>query len=252
MPLPCMVAATHLKCKSIGGFTLKTLAFLTVLTAATAGQPAHAEEHRISVNGTGITLAAPDMATITLGVTNHDEQVSVAMQATSDAVAQILKRLDDLGLESRDVQTRDLSLTPVWSGRSSASNAQPRITGFTVSNRIMVRVRDLDNLGQIMDAVIKDGVNNFGGLSFGVQESKPLEAEARAKAVADATAKAEQLAQAAGITLGPVISIKDPGGGVRPMALMSETVMADAGGVPLAGGEISVSVNIAMEFEISE
>ena len=238
--------------KSKGGIILKALAFLTAMTAAVATLPAHAEERRISVSGTGITLAAPDMATITLGVTNHDEQASIAMQATSDAVAQIFKRLNEMGLESRDVQTRDLSLTPVWSGRGSASNVPPEITGFTVTNRVIVRVRDLENLGQIMDAVIKDGVNNFGGLSFGVQESKPLEAEARAKAVADATAKAKQLAQAAEITLGPVVSINDHGGGVRPMALMSELAMADAGGVPVAGGEISVSVNIAMEFEISE
>ncbi|WP_052265210.1 SIMPL domain-containing protein [Ruegeria sp. ANG-R] len=231
---------------------MKTLAFLAAMTAAVAALPAHAEERRITVSGTGTALAAPDMATITLGVTNQDVQASVAMQATSDAVTQILARLDEMGLESRDVQTRDLSLSPVWSGRSNSSNEAPKITGFTASNRVSVRVRDLDKLGQIMDAVIRDGANDFGGLSFGVQEPKPLEAEARAKAVADATEKAQQLAQAAGITLGPVISINDHGGGVRPMAQMREMAMSDAGGVPVAGGEISVSVNIAMEFEISD
>ena len=231
---------------------MKTLAFLAAMAAATATLPAHAEERRISVSGTGTALVAPDMATITLGVTNQDAQASVAMQATSDAVTQILKRLDEMGLEARDVQTRDLSLSPVWSGRSNSSNEPPKITGFTASNRVSVRVRDLDNLGQIMDAVIKEGANDFGSLSFGVQEPKPLEAEARAKAVADATEKAQQLAQASGVTLGPVLSINDHGGGVRPMAQMREMAMSDAGGVPVAGGEISVSVNIAMEFEIAE
>lgn len=231
---------------------MKTLAFLAAMTAAVAAMPAHAEERRISVSGTGTTLVAPDMATITLGVTNQDKQASVAMQATSDAVAQILKRLDEMGLETRDVQTRDLSLSPVWSGRNSSDNQPPEITGFAASNRVSVRVRDLDKLGQIMDAVIKDGANDFGGLSFGVQEPKPLEAEARAKAVADATAKAQQLAQAAGITLGPVISINDHGGGAAPIARMREAAFSDAGGVPVAGGEVSVSVNISMEFEISE
>ena len=241
-----------MKACAVKTLAVKTRAVLTAMIAATVALPAYAEDRRILVSGTGTTLAAPDMATITLGVTNHDEQASVAMQATSDAVAQIFRRLDKMGLDSRDVQTRDLSLSPVWSRHGGTSNAPPGITGFTVSNRVMVRVRDLDNLGQIMDAVIKDGVNNFSGLSFGVQEPKPLEAEARAKAVADATAKAGQLARAAGITLGPVVSISDPGGGVRPMALMGELAMADAGGVPLASGEISVSVNIAMEFEISD
>ncbi len=231
---------------------MKTLAFLAAMTAAVAAMPAHAEERRITVSGTGTALAAPDMATITLGVTNQDAQASVAMRATSDAVTQILARLDEMGLEARDVQTRDLSLSPVWSGRNSSGTEPPRITGFTASNRVSVRVRDLDKLGQIMDAVIQDGANDFGGLSFGVQEPKPLQADARAKAVADATEKAQQLAQAAGITLGPVVSINDQGGGVRPMAQMREMAMADGGGVPVAGGEISVSVNISMEFEISD
>ncbi len=228
---------------------MKTLAFLTAMTAALAALPAAAEERRISVSGTGTALAEPDMATITLGVTNQHAQASAAMEATSSAVSLILKRLDEMGLDARDIQTRDLSLNPVWSGRGQ-SNEAPQIAGFTASNRVFVRVRDLDNLGTIMDAVIRDGANDFGGLSFGVQDPKPLTEKARADAVAEAKSKAEQLAQAAGVTLGPVVSINDQGGGVRPVAQMREMAMSDAGGVPVAGGEISVSVNISMEFEI--
>lgn len=230
---------------------MKTLAFLTAMTAAVAAFPAHAEERRILVSGTGTILAEPDMATITLGVTNQDEQASAAMAATSEAVTQILKRLEDMGLESRDVQTRDLSLSPVWTGRGNSGEA-PEITGFTASNRVLVRVRDLDNLGQIMDAVIQDGANDFGGLTFSVQDPKPLEAEARAGAVADAAAKAQQLAQAAGVTLGPVISISDGASGNRPDPLIREFSRMDSASVPIASGEVSVSVNISMEFEIAE
>ena len=72
-----------------------------------------------------------------------------------------------------------------------------------------------------MDAVIQDGANDFGGLSFGLQDTKPIEVQARAKAVGEATSKAEQLAQAANVTLGPVQSISErTGGGPRPMAEM--------------------------------
>ena len=232
---------------------MKTLAFLAAMTAAVATLPAHAEERRIAVSGTGTALSAPDMATITLGVTNQDKQASNAMQATSNAVAQILARLDELGLEPRDVQTRDLSLSPVWSNGRTPGNEQREITGFVASNRVFVRVRDLDSLGQIMDAVIQDGANDFGGLSFSIQDPKPLQAEARADAVADARAKAEQLAKAAGLTLGEVVSIDEHGGGVRPVAQMREmAMMSDAGSVPVAGGEVSVAVNISMVFEIAE
>ncbi|WP_299884804.1 SIMPL domain-containing protein [uncultured Ruegeria sp.] len=232
--------------------TLKTFVFLAALLAVAAAGIAHAEERRITVDATGTVQVAPDMATITLGVTNENAEASAAMQATSDAVSQVLARLDEMGIEDRDVQTRDLSLSPVWSGRLGENADKPEITGFVASNRVFVRVRDLNNLGQIMDAVIQDGANDFGGLSFGVQDPKPVEAQARAKAVGEAMAKAEQLAQAASVTLGAVQSISEQSGGVRPMMAMREMAMADTGGVPVAGGEISVSVTVSMEFEISE
>ncbi len=231
---------------------MKTFAFLAAMMAAMAAGVASAEERRISVSGTGTVQVAPDMATITLGVTNENAEASAAMQATSEAVAQVLARLNEMGIEDRDVQTRDLSLSPVWSGRNAQNGDQPKITGFVASNRVFVRVRDLSQLGQIMDAVIQDGANDFGGLSFGVQDPKPVQAQARAQAVADAMTKAEQLAQAAGIALGPVESIAEQGGGVHPMAEMRAMSMADAGGIPVAGGEIDVSVNVSMVFAISE
>ncbi|SLN28933.1 SIMPL domain-containing protein [Ruegeria meonggei] len=230
---------------------MKKLAFLTAVLAITAAGMAHAEERRITVDAAGTVQAAPDMATITLGVTNEDPQASAAMQATSEAVTQILTRLDDMGVEARDVQTRDLSLSPVWTGRNSSGD-RPEISGFVASNSVLVRVRDLTQLGTIMDAVIQDGANDFGGLNFGVQDPAPLQAEARAKAVGEATAKAEQLAQAANVTLGPVQQISEQVGGSFPVAQMRAVNMSEAGSVPVAGGEISVSVNVTMEFGISD
>ncbi|WP_420584268.1 SIMPL domain-containing protein [Ruegeria sp.] len=229
---------------------MKKIAFMAAMLAVTAAGMAHAEERRITVDAAGVVQAAPDMATITMGVTNEDAQASNAMQATSEAVAQILKRLEGMGIEDRDIQTRDLSLSPVWTGRNSASGDKPEISGFVASNNVQVRVRDLTQLGTIMDAVIQDGANNFGGLSFGVQDPTPLEAQARAKAVAEATAKAEQLAQAANVTLGEVRQISEQVGGFHPAPQMR--AMADAGGVPIASGEVSVSVTVSMEFEISD
>lgn len=231
---------------------MKTFAFLAAMMAAITAGLAHAEERRINVDATGTVQVAPDMATITLGVTHQNPEASEAMKATSEAVAQVLARLGEMGIDERDLQTRDLSLSPIWSNRNQQNGEPPEITGFVASNRVFVRVRDLTQLGEVMDAVIQDGANDFSGLSFGLQDSEPIEVQARAKAVSEATAKAEQLAQAANVTLGPVQTISERGGGVRPMAEMRNMAMADAGGVPVAGGEISVSVSVSMEFEISE
>lgn len=236
----------------MGGSGLKTFTFLAAALLAAAASLAHAEERRITVNGTGTVEAVPDMATITLGVTNENAEAVQAMQATSEAVTQILARLEEMGIEPRDVQTRDLSLSPVWTGRRGLEGEVPRITGFVASNRVFVRVRDLDALGSVLDAVIRDGANDFGGLSFGVQNPDPLSAEARTKAVENAMEKARQLAEAGGVPLGQVISISDHGGGGRPMMRMAEMSMADAGGVPVAAGEVTVEASVSMVFAIGD
>ena len=232
---------------------MRILLFLTatLLSAAIAGL-AQAEERRIAVTGTGQVESAPDMAVITLGVTEQAAQAQEAMRANSDAVARVLKRLYDLGVETRDVQTRDLSLSPVWSNRRSNQETPPEITGYVASNRVVARVRDLSALGRILDAAITDGANDFNGLQFSVAEPKPLADAARAKAVADAADKARQLAEAAGVTLGSVVSITEGGGGPRPVPRMAEMAMADSGAVPVAAGEVSVSVSVSMVFEIAE
>ncbi len=205
---------------------------------------------QITVTGEGRVEAAPDMATISLGVTHENEQAKLAMEATSDAVARILERIAAMGVAPRDMQTRALSLSPVWSERTASEGNRARITGFVASNTVMVRVRDLASLGRILDAVIEDGANDFNGLQFDVQNPEPLMDEARRAAVADAMARAALLAEAAGVTLGPVQSISEQGG-MRPMGAMMDMAMRELG-VPIAAGEVSVEAMVSMVFAIAQ
>lgn len=214
--------------------------------------PAWAEEtpmRQIAVTGEGTVEAVPDMALLSLGVTNQAETAGAAMAATSAAVGSVLDRLGALGLEAKDVQTRNISLTPVWND-PGIRGGTPEISGFQASNTISVRVRDLDKLGTIMDEVVSDGANTFNGLSFSLQDPKPETEEARRRAVSDATARAQVLAQAAGVTLGPVQTITEMGsGGGGPV--MMEMAMARGAGVPVAAGEVSVTVSVSMTFAIT-
>ena len=207
---------------------------------------------QISVTGEGRVDAQPDMATVSLGVTNEAAEAQDAMAQTSEAVARILKRLGDMGIETRDVQTQRLSLNPVWSNRSSSGSGRAEITGFSASNTVLVRVRDLDHLGSVLDSVISDGANDLNGLSFGVQKPDPLQDEARTRAVKDAMAKAQLLADAAGITLGPVVSISEHGGGGGPRPMMMEMAAARDASVPVAAGEVSLAASVSMVFEIAD
>jgi len=223
------------------------------LLAALIGAPAWAQEapRQITVTGEGVVEVEPDMATITLGVTHEAEQAAAAMQATSEGVAAILARLAEMGVAPRDLQTRQLSLNPVWSQVKGDAEGRQYISGFVASNTVLVRVRDLSALGGILDAVIKDGANDFSGLQFGIQEPKPLEDAARKAAVAEAMARAKLLADAAGVTLGPVVSISDNGGGrMMPMAEMSLRMAAAK--MPVAAGEVSINASVSMVFSVGE
>lgn len=227
------------------------LASALISLALAAPAWADSDERRIAVTGEGRVEAVPDMASVTLGVTNEAEEAGDAMQATSDAVWRILDRLTEMGLESRDVQTSRFALSPVWSRRTESDSDRPRITGFTASNMVMVRVRDLDKLGALLDAVVSDGANDFNGLSFGVQESDALQDEALAAAVADATKKARLLTDAAGVTLGPVVSITEQGSGA-PRPMMMEMAAARDSGAPVAAGEVTLSASVSMVFAIED
>ena len=229
--------------RTILGATLLMVAFASPVLAQDAAP------RQITVTGTGEVAAAPDMATIRLGVTHQAEVAQAAMDATSGAVSRVLERLDALGPEPRDVQTANLILNPLWSGQYSSGEAAPEITGFVASNTIAVRVRALDTLGEVLQAVLEDGANTFDGLQFSMQEPKPLEDEARRKAVEDAMEKAALLAEAAGVTLGPVQSISDHGGGGPVMMEMASARMGS--GVPVAAGEVTVSASVSMVFGIA-
>ena len=213
------------------------------------GWPAQAEEIRrqITVSGFGQVAAVPDMATITLGVTHEAKEARRAMDATSAATARVLEQLESLGVAPRDMQTSNLSLNPIWPDRSSPVSGTVEISGFVARNMVFVRLRDLADLGRVLDAIIDDGANNFNGLRFSVQDPEPLKNAARKRAVADAFARARLLTSEAGVSLGAVQSITEQGGG-RPQML--EMSAARGGGVPIAAGEVSVSASVSMVFAI--
>ncbi len=224
------------------------LAAAAVVLALVGAASADENVRRITVTGQGHVETAPDMATITLGVTHEGPVAGDAMQATSDSVAKMLDRLAKLGVEPRDVQTQNLSLNPVWSNQTNSGARVRKITGFVASNTVSVRVRDLPSLGGVLDAVIQDGANEFNGLRFSVQDPEPLVIEARKLAVENAIAKAEQLATAAGVRLGDVMTINENGGGRPRQMLEMARVASDS--VPVAAGEVSLSSSVTLVFAI--
>ncbi len=218
--------------------------------AARAAEGEGARPGRITVTGSGVVEAPPDMALIRLGVVTAGRTAAAALGENSARVAAILEALAAAGIEARDLQTSGLSLAPRLESRAaSVPREAPRITGYEARNMITVRVRDLAALGRILDKVVEKGANSFAGLQFTRADLQPLQDEARRRAVRDAIARAALMAGAAGLRLGPVISISEAGGGGMPRPEMMRSA-AIAGDVPVAGGEISVRAAVSMEFAL--
>ena len=225
------------------------IALAILCLGAALSAPVHAADRQIAVTGEGRVAVAPDMATVSFGVRREARAAGQAMTAASEAAAAVLATLADAGIASSDIQTTRIGLDPRY--QHSNDGSPPRITGYIASNDLSVRVRDLDGLGAVLDRVVTDGANSFTGIAFGLADSGSREAEARAMAVRDARARAETLAEAAGVALGPVRTITEAGG-VSASQPMLRGAMMEAAAVPVAEGEIDVTVRVNVVFAIAD
>ena len=225
----------------------------TVLVLAT---PALADDPTatITVTGEGRVDIAPDMATISIGVTTEGDTARAAMDANTAGLAAAIAGLKSSGIADKDIQTSGLNLGPRYDYDRTNANGSALITGFQASNTVTVRVRALDTLGTVLDAVVTDGANTLGGVTFGLQDPDPVLDAARKDAVADARRKAELYAGAAGVGLGRVMTIAEQSGYTPPMPMaMAEASFDKRGGapVPVQGGEVSVMASVTIVYALT-
>lgn len=207
--------------------------------------------HLLTVSGEGEAKAKPDQATLSAGVTTDGKTAADALGENSRAMTSVFATLKRLGIPDKSIQTSGINVTPQYPDYNSK---QPhRVIGYQVSNSVTVTVDDLDRLGPAIDALVSSGANNLGEVSFSIRDPKPLMAAAREDAVKDAIAKAETLSRAAGVTLGPIVSISEGSYAAvqRPMYRMA--IMANAPAAPpppVAAGENSLSTTVSVTWEI--
>ncbi len=230
---------------------LLTLA-VVLLTSSQFASAFDDELHRIiKVSGQGESSAAPDMATIQTGVTIEAKTAVAAMDENNVAVEKILADLKNMKVAEKDIQTSQFSVQPVYD-RGDRGQRKPEIVGYRVSNQLRIRIRNLSELGPLLDTVIRSGSNQVSGISFGVDDSTSVMNEARTRAVANAKAKAELYADAAGVAVGKVISI-DELQVVFPQPRMYGMAMEMGdGSVPIAAGEQDFTVSVNVTFEMVE
>lgn len=202
----------------------------------------------LSVSGQGEARVAPDMASIRLGVSTTAGSAAEAMAQTSQQQAAVIEALKAANIEAKDIQTSGLDLSPQLNYEDGKA---PQVTGYRASNTVSVRVRDLAGLGDVLDAIVAAGANEINGIAFTREDGADAEDDARRAAVADARHKAEVLAEAAGLTLGPVLSLREGGASPVPQPMMMAADAAPrAKGVPIEAGELSMSAEVQIDYAL--
>jgi uncharacterized protein YggE len=202
----------------------------------------------LSVSAEGEVEAAPDLANINLGVVTEGQTAQAAMQANAQRMNSLAQTLRRAGVAERDVQTANISVNPQY---VYGEGVPPRITGYQASNNVIVRVRQLPNLGRIMDAAVAAGGNTVNGVSFAFAEPEPKLDQARTQAVQRARQRAELYARAAGMQVSRIISISEGGAMPPPMPMLAMARMAaEAAPTPVAPGEVRMTVNVNVVFEL--
>ena len=224
----------------------------------------------IWVTGRGEAAGVPDLATLSFGVEAFAGTVGEASAAAAVATAQMLSVLRSKGVADRDIQTRSFNINARYTTREvtrcvgpaarqgAASDCEVHheqvIVGFEVTNQLTARVRDLDAVGGIIDDVAEAGgdLTRFQGVGFSIEDTRALEDQARAAAVADLLAKANQIASLAGVKLAAPFFITEAGG-LSPFAVSERAAFASALAVPtpILGGEVEVVVTLQAAFDIA-
>jgi uncharacterized protein len=204
------------------------------------------------VSGEGKVTAKPDQAQVTSGVTTQAASAASAMSANSAAMNRVFATLKALGIPETKIQTSGLSVSPQYSNPKPGSNEPARVVGYQVSNEVTITIDDLAKVGPALDALVKSGSNQLNGVSFGIANPAPFAARALQSAVATATMKAKAVAQAAGIALGPIMSIEEGGTSIpRPMPMMRAMAFAAAPAPPpIAEGEETISASVTITYLI--
>lgn len=238
-------------------FAAVSAALFVALTAATCGGTTTRIENTGSNQPTGITVSGegkatgkPDIAQISLGVSVLADTVQSARDRAATSLDAIISAVKKDGVAADDIQTQQFNISPEY----DYSNGKQTLKGFRVTNIVAVKLRDINKTSQVVDDAVTAGGDStqVQGISFTIDKPDDLQRQAREAAIADAKAKAETLAKAAGISVGNPISVSEVLAGVPiPVSagkgLESGTTTPST---PIEPGTLDVTVSVNVTWAI--
>ncbi|WP_106626512.1 SIMPL domain-containing protein [Selenomonas massiliensis] len=235
-------------------FSFGTLvcAALLALTLVIPTRTASAEEAlpTLTMNGVGSAQIAPDMAEITLGVITEAKDAAKAHGDNAAQAARVQAAVKALGVAERDIQTTRYDFSPIYDVKD---NGRSVTTGYTVTNAIVVKVRNLANVGKVIDAALANGANRVDSLEFSASDPSAAKDAALADAARDARSKADAVARALGVRIVRILNVYADAQSPAPRNFMPMMMAKEAydAGTPISAGELSfeASVNISYVIE---
>lgn len=237
-----------------------TKSFLIALLIGAAALPASAIAQqppvtqtiagtRLDLEVSGEVTRVPDVAIISAGVVSRSATASGALQDSADRMARVLAALKRAGIADRDLQTSNISLEPQY---RYPQNAEPELAGYTASNTLTVRFRDIRSSGKILDALVSQGANQINGPNLVVDNPQSALDEARAQAVVKGRARADLYARSLGMRVVRLVSVAEQGASqvIAPMAQGMITVTGTRMATKIESGEQKLQVTLAMTFEL--
>lgn len=203
------------------------------------------------VVGESEVTSAPDEARVSLGMRQTSSSVQIAQDQVNDVMNKLTSELKNMGIKSDDIKTTNYNVYPEY----NYDSPERRITGYTVSTNIEVKIRDLTQVNNVIDKATALGANEVNGVSFTLSEDKEKEIkkQARQEAIEDAKTNAQELANLAGMKLGKVINVMENQPGTVYPVMMEKALVADGlgGGAPteVQPGTTTYTYQVTVSYE---
>lgn len=227
-------------------------AILTVILIAACNQTANSQvqvvetPRGISVTGTAEVRAMPDIAYVTLGVRTRSAQADRAASENAAAASKVIQAIRQSRIPEADIETVQYTLQPVFEYPPSG---RPRLTGYEATNLIRVTVRDLAQVGGVVDAGVSAGANEVQDIAFALQNDAQFRATAITRAIQDGRAKAAVMARALDVRLGRLLSASESAAPiVYPMLARAEAVGGDSVQTPISPQQIVVRATVSLLY----
>ncbi len=233
------------------GFGALMLAIVTIgfPSAAGAEEAVSSPHATLVVSGVAETTLTPDKASIVAGVVTAGQSARDATAENADQVSRMIAALKESGIDAADIQTVQFRIDPRY--KPQKSSAEPAISGYEVLNEVAVTIRDITRTGAVLDTLVASGANRMGQIRFLVSDLDRKLDGARIEAVKDARRKAELYAEGAGMRLGRVLSVAEPGTErTRPPVPFAAAARFEARAMPIETGSHSVPVSVTVVFEL--